>query len=118
MKWDSYNAFLDMQGRDIGLAPQLKHPFNSARSYTKFFDITRCGAAGIYSSSSACAEVINDGVDGLILDMDEESWVDAILKLAGDSELRMQIIENAEKNLGVLSAKASVNNQKIISVDS
>lgn len=118
MQWDSYNAFLDMRSRNIGLVPQLKLPFNSARSYTKFFDITRCGAAGIYSSSSACAEVIDDGMDGLILDMDEESWVEVILKLAGNAELRKRIIENAEKKLEKLSAKACANNQKIIDVDS
>ena len=118
MKWDSYTAFLDMRSRNIGLVPQLEHPFNSARSYTKFFDITRSGAAGIYSSSSACAEVIDDGIDGLILDMDEESWADTILKLAGDTELRKRIINNAEKKIEKLSEKACANNQKIIDVDS
>lgn len=117
MKWPNYNAFLETAMWDIGLVPILDVPFNLARSYTKFFDITRCGAAGIYSSSSSCSEIIEDGVDGLILGMDEEHWVDAILRLAGDGELRKRMIENAGIKLDKLSAEASANNQKIIELD-
>lgn len=106
MSWQAYQAFLAAPGRHIGLAPQLDQPFNRARSYTKFFDITRGGAAGIYAPHSACAAVINDGVDGLIVDMQPESWVDAILGLARDEVLREVIVRNAATKLVALAEDA------------
>jgi hypothetical protein len=96
MSWVSYQHFLYLQGRHIGLAPLVDLPFNRGRSYTKFFDFTRCGAVGIYSSSSACADVVSHEMDGLIVELDQEAWVEAILKLAQDEPLRQRLLHNAE----------------------
>lgn len=100
MKWAAYLQFLAMQGRHIGLAPLLEHPFNQARSYTKFFDITRCGAVGIYSPDSVYTEVVSHGREGLIVKLDQALWVESILKLARDEPLRQDMLRNA----GVKSA--------------
>jgi len=96
MKWPAYQAFLAMSGRHIGLAPLIDTPFNHARSCTKFFDVTRCGAVGIYSSGSACAEFVTHGVDGLLLPLDQQVWVEGILNLARDEPLRQNLLRNAE----------------------
>jgi hypothetical protein len=97
MKWPAYQAFLTMPGRHIGLAPLLDLPFNRARSHTKFFDITRSGAVGIYADNSACASVVRHGVDGLVLAMDDpESWVQAIVQLAQDEPQRQRLLSNAQ----------------------
>lgn len=106
MKWPSYQAFLSMPGRHVGLAPQQDSPFNRARSYTKFFDITRCGAVGIYSPESACAEVVRNGVDGLVAGLDQEAWVEAILNLTGDEPLRRILLRNAEAKMLGLAEQA------------
>lgn len=106
MSWPAYQSFLAAPGRHVGLAPQLDLPFNRARSYTKFFDITRGGAAGIYAPGSACAEVIEDGTDGLIAEMRPERWVDAILRLTGDDALRERIVHKAETKMAALAAAA------------
>jgi hypothetical protein len=106
MKWPSYQAFLSMPGRHVGLAPQQDSPFNRARSYTKFFDITRCGAVGIYSSESACAEVVRNGVDGLVAGPDQKAWVEAILNLTGDESLRRTLLRNAEAKMIELAESA------------
>jgi hypothetical protein len=106
MKWPSYQAFLSMPGRHVGLAPQQDSLFNRARSYTKFFDITRCGAAGIYSEESACAEVVRNGVDGLVLGPDQEAWVQAIVNLGRDESLRKTLLQNAEARMLELAASA------------
>jgi hypothetical protein len=96
MNWVSYQHYLYLQGRHIGLAPLIDLPFNRGRSYTKFFDFTRCGAVGIYSPNSAYAEVIRHGMDGLVVELEQEAWVEAILSLAQDEPLRQRLLHNAE----------------------
>ncbi|MGH8640787.1 MAG: hypothetical protein ACRET6_03690 [Burkholderiales bacterium] len=106
MKWPAYQAFLSMPGRLVGLAPLMNGPFNRARSYTKFFDITRCGAVGVYSPNSACADVVSHGVEGLVVALDQEAWVEAILNLVRDEPIRQNLLRNAEARLGELAGKA------------
>ncbi|OGS99279.1 MAG: hypothetical protein A3F73_06555 [Gallionellales bacterium RIFCSPLOWO2_12_FULL_59_22] len=106
MKWPAYRAFLDMPWRHVGLVPLLDMPFNRARSYTKFFDITRCGAVGIYAPDSACADVIRHGVDGLVVAQEPEAWVEAILHLAQDEPQRSAMFGNAEKKMTGLADRA------------
>ena len=96
MKWPAYQAFLAMPGRHIGLAPLLDLPFNQARACTKFFDITRCGAVGIYSPGGACGEVVRHGSEGLVIPLEQTAWTEAILRLAGDSGLRQKLLLNAQ----------------------
>ena len=109
MQWTSYQSFLSMHPRHIGLNPLLNAPFNKARSYTKFFDITRSGATGIFSSNSACAEIIDHEKDGLVLDLEQETWANAIIKLATNEALRQLLLTNAETKLKILSERAQKN---------
>lgn len=106
MKWPAYQAFLAMPGRHIGLAPLLDVPFNRARSCTKFFDITRCGAVGIYSPGNACAEVVSHGQDGLIVALEQNAWLEAVLHLARNPSLRQTLLDNAEDKLADLADRA------------
>ena len=99
MKWSAYQAFMDLQGRHIGLAPLLDLPFNRARSCTKFFDITRCGAVGLYSAEGACAQVVTQGVNGLLLPLQPQPWIDAILALAADEPKRLEMLRKAQDSL-------------------
>lgn len=106
MTWTAYQAFVTMPGRHVGLAPLLDSAFNRARSYTKFFDITRGGAVGIYSTKSACAEVVRHGVDGLVVEIDEGAWVEAILSLVRDEPFRRGLLRNATARLNELADTA------------
>lgn len=106
MTWSAYQAFVATPGRHVGLAPLLGSPFNRARSYTKFFDITRCGAVGIYSTGSACAEVVRDGTDGLVVALNEEAWVKAILMLAEDEAVRRSLLQGAKARVDELARRA------------
>ncbi|MCC2673608.1 MAG: hypothetical protein K0R58_555 [Ramlibacter sp.] len=99
MKWPAYEAFLDQPGRHIGLAPLLELPFNRARSCTKFFDITRAGAAGIYAAAGACGGFVRPGIDGLVLPMRPNAWAEAILQLARDEPARQALAIAARERL-------------------
>ncbi|MDO9106923.1 MAG: glycosyltransferase family 1 protein [Methylovulum sp.] len=106
MRWPNYQAFVAMQTYHVGLNPLQDIPFNRARSYTKFFDITRCKAVGIYSPGSACAEIICDQHDGLVVELEREAWIAAILKLAQDEQLRQTLLANAETKMRDLTKLA------------
>ncbi|NOX75779.1 MAG: glycosyltransferase family 4 protein [Gammaproteobacteria bacterium] len=106
MKWPAYQAFLAMPGRHIGLVPLHDLPFNRARSYTKFLDITRCGAAGIYSPGSTSAEMVSHQCEGLVIPLEQKCWIEAIVRLAGDESLRRTLAANAGKKLPELAERA------------
>lgn len=103
MNWPAYQAFLKAGRRDIGLAPQLDSPFNRARSYTKFFDITQSGAVGIFSPGSANADVVAHEREGLVIELEPRRWADAILRLAADEPLRRVLLENARLKVDALA---------------
>lgn len=95
MKWPAYRALLGRPGRTIGLAPLLEGPFNAARSCTKFFDITRAGAVGIYADHPVYRPVVRHMQNGLLLPMDQQAWVDAILRLNTSEEERRAMLYHA-----------------------
>lgn len=95
MSWLTYKSLLCQSGRTIGLAPLLDEPFNHARSYTKFFDITQAGAVGVFAKESQYAEVVQDQQNGRLVAMDKSAWVAAILELARSPEKRTAMYQNA-----------------------
>lgn len=99
MSWPAYRHFIQQPGRHIGLVPLVKNSFNAARSHTKFFDITTAGAIGIYARESECGRFVNHDVDGLVLPMKPELWVEKILELSEDAPRRTQMIEMAKKRV-------------------
>lgn len=103
MKWLAYQAFLAQPGRAIGLAPLLDLPFNQARSYTKFFDITQAGAIGVYARNPIFSEVVEEGHNGVLVDMDPQQWISAIKALVADESKRKTMHANA---LGTLAGLA------------
>ena len=105
MSWDAYKHWICAFERSIGLAPLLDSPFNKARSYTKFFDITRAGAVGIYSEGEPYSVVVSDGVDGFLLPANKQRWVDKILLLADDAAQRAKVLAAAEQKVGCILSK-------------
>ncbi|MBM7455576.1 hypothetical protein HNR62_001448 [Oceanisphaera litoralis] len=95
MPWPAYQALLSRPGRTIGLAPLLDSPFNQARSATKFFDITQAGAVGIYADHPVYRSVIQHQYNGLLLPMDQQAWIDAILRLSKQDPSRQNMLKNA-----------------------
>lgn len=95
MSWESYRALISRPGRSIGLAPLMPSRFNMARSATKFFDITHAGAVGIFADDPVYRSIVTHGDNGLLLNMDQQSWVDAILQLHNDEPGRLKILNQA-----------------------
>lgn len=95
MPWTAYQAELTGSGRAVGLAPLGSSPFNDARATTKYFDITRAGAVGIYADRGACAEFVRHGEDGLLVGNDVDAWAEAIAELVRDPERLRSMAANA-----------------------
>ncbi|HEY0295107.1 MAG TPA: hypothetical protein VGC69_07210 [Bordetella sp.] len=85
MGWPSYLNHCRTLAGHIGLAPLLDTPFNAGRAHVKAFDISRCGAMGVYSAQGPYGQVIRDGENGLLLDNLPELWVEAITSLVNDT---------------------------------
>jgi glycosyltransferase involved in cell wall biosynthesis len=95
MSWPDFLAYTSSLRYDVGLAPLLDSPFNRCRSYVKFYDITRAGGVGVYSSSSVFDEIVRDGANGILADDSPRSWIEAICGLCRDSALRRTLFEGA-----------------------
>jgi hypothetical protein len=81
----------------------LDHPFNASRSHTKFFDITRAGAVGIYAKPGPWEHLITHEVNGMLCPMEPQTWVNAILKLADAPAIRQALVQNAKEKITFLS---------------
>ncbi len=79
----------------VGLIPLDDSEFSSCKSPIKFFDYTLAGMPVICSDVPPYSDVIMNGETGFLVTNDTDSWVEAILKLAGSTELRNQINQNA-----------------------
>jgi hypothetical protein len=106
MRWPAYQAFLSTQTRHVGLNPLRDVPFNRARSYTKFFDITRCDAVGIYTPNSTCSTVVQHQQEGLVVELEQDAWISAILMLVQDEALRQRLLRNAQAKTRELAEQA------------
>lgn len=101
MRWENYLAYTAGRPADIGLAPLLPGVFNAGRGPVKFVDYTRQGALGLYSAVPPYAGFVRDGVDGVLLQGEPLSWVEAVVRWAGDAAGRAAIVAAARRRLGV-----------------
>jgi hypothetical protein len=111
MRWQTYQAQLDRPGRSIGLAPLLDTSFNRARSHTKFYDITQAGAAGIYAEGPVYEGIVQHDKNGLVLQMEPDKWVQAIIALYENPTRVSDLVANASVLLTSLKSDEVVHDQ-------
>jgi len=95
MAWPDYQVYLSSVRYQVGLAPLLDTPYNRARSHTKLYQITRAGAAGIYSDGIPYSAKIIDGETGVLCKNHRYLWVRSIVALLRDSLRQKMIHDNA-----------------------
>ncbi len=97
LDWETF--FLDtLIGKvDVVLNPIFKSNFNNFRSPTKFFDITRLEAVGIYSNLKPFRDFINHNHDGILLDNNIDAWIEKISFILDNSDVREKLFLNALK---------------------
>ena len=96
MRWESFYEFSKLNYRTVGLAPLFDGEFNRGRSWIKFYDITRSGAVGIFSTHAYYSHYIQDFRAGYVLPMNIDLWVEAIEELIKNEKKREELFENAK----------------------
>ena len=96
MTWADYRAYAGTIRYQVGLAPCFDTPFNRARSHSKIFDITRLGAAGVYSDVTPYTQNVIHGQTGLLCENKIEKWIAALVLLLNDRDLRKSLYEQAK----------------------
>lgn len=89
MSWVDYLQYCDSANLAVSLAPMLKGRFNDARSYTKAFDIARCGAIGVFSMSEPY-HALQAGSGASVLQNNQAQWVKEIVSLLQDDAMRLE----------------------------
>jgi hypothetical protein len=84
--WPEFRSYTAEAGADIALVPLLPDPINRSRAPTKRIDVARLGAAGLFSEASCFSDGASAGE--IFLPHVQAAWVDAILRLADNAELR------------------------------
>ena len=97
--WETF--YIDTLKRkvDIVVNPIISSKFNSFRSPTKFFDITRLGAVGLYSNLEPFNKFINNNHDGILLKNNIEDWSKEIFYLLDNKKERKRLFSNALKKI-------------------
>ena len=102
LDWETFYLDTLVGNVDIVLNPIFNSNFNNFRSPTKFFDITRLQAVGIYSNLKPFSDFIHDNHDGILLDNNVNDWTEKISYLLDNSDVRERLLVNALKRSGKL----------------
>ena len=99
LDWETFFFDTNIGMVDIVLNPIFDSNFNNFRSPTKFFDITRLQAVGIYSNREPFRNFINNNHDGILLDNNIDDWFEKISFLLDNSDVRERLYFNALQRL-------------------
>ncbi|MDL2191268.1 glycosyltransferase [Cobetia sp. LC6] len=95
LPWKAFQYYQATRRIQIGLAPLLETPFNRGKSWIKFLDISAMGGVGIYSRRAPYTEIVEHGVDGLLVEDDPADWQVALERLLGDRKATEAMAERA-----------------------
>lgn len=91
MEWPDFLEYTSTVRHCVGLAPLLPSPFNERRTHVKFYDITRCGAVGVYSDVPVFRPIVRQGHNGILAGADKAAWIEAIRALMADPRARQEM---------------------------
>lgn len=104
----------DLQTCDIGVVPVADSPWNRWKSFFKVVQYMAVGLPVVAQRMGSNAEVIEDGVNGFVVESEDE-WYDRLRTLADDPSLRVRMGE-AARATAVESYSAEVQVPRVASV--
>jgi len=100
---EEYSKFWGWMNRnihwDMAIAPLIKNEFTKCKSDIKFLDYAALGAPAICTKFAPYERSVIHKKNGLIVENDTESWIDAMEALINDQELRAKLRRNAQEYL-------------------
>lgn len=97
--WDKVREVEQLHKIDIGLYPVFDEPWSYGKSGLKALQYMSNGIPLIASKTIVNQRIIENHIDGILVENDEKSWTNAIIKLINDKELRQKLSENARKKI-------------------
>jgi glycosyltransferase involved in cell wall biosynthesis len=99
--YDAYEKFVPWfrqiaQKCDMAIAPLVDNEFNQFKSPLKFLQYSAVGLPAIYSNCTPYREVVIHGVNGILTNNDQKSWIEAISKCIGDRNKLSEIAKQAK----------------------
>ena len=101
VSWFDHKKILGENKYQIGIVPLGGYEdkesllFNSCKSPIKYLEYSCMKIAGIYSKSPIYEKVITNFENGILVDNDRTSWLEALELLTNNHSLRNKIIENS-----------------------
>lgn len=109
----SYERYLEILSEaDIAIAPLEPILFNDAKSNIKYLEASILKIASVCSPRQAFREAIQDHQNGFLANTTEE-WVEKLLLLARNAELRKSMGEQAYENVIVQYAPESITARQV-----
>ncbi len=94
IQWSPQSEISAFRDSGIGLVPLLEHPWNQWKFFLKTIQYMAAGLAVVAQRIGSNAEVIQDGVNGFLVDTPEE-WSERLSQLVEDAALRRRVGEAA-----------------------
>lgn len=97
--YGDYISVMEKIDWDIGVAPLPQSDFHACKYYNKFLEYGAIGAAGIYSNVDPYKQIINNKMNGLLVENTDKSWITALSTLIENETLRLEIASAARMQL-------------------
>ena len=97
MSYHMFKSFSAGQANCIGLIPLDDSRFSSCKSAIKFFDYSLAGVPSICSAVPPYADVIENGINGILSANTTQDWIHHIEALVSDAQLRHRMSRQARK---------------------
>ncbi|MCU0485450.1 MAG: glycosyltransferase [Anaerolineales bacterium] len=97
-KYVDFARYFQTQCADIFVAPLLDNVFNHCKSPIKFLEYSALGVAGVYSRITPYEQIIQHGENGFLASTQNE-WLEYLIRLVEDEQLRMLLAANAQTTL-------------------
>lgn len=99
MPLEEYNSFMKREDFDIGFAPLDETSFSSRKYFNKYLEYSKLGIFGMYSNCLPYTLVVQNGVNGEMVDNTEKCWIDAFERVVNDPGYRSTCIKTAQMHL-------------------
>ena len=103
MTWHQFFSLQKSRRFHIGLAPLMETSFNRGKSWNKLLDITAFGAVGVFSDRAPYKDIVRDGLNGLLVDDDSQSWEESLRRLLAYPADTLQMARAAQQTVKSLA---------------
>ena len=99
MPMDEYRQRIKDGNYDIGLSPLVTTEFTKCKYFNKFIEYSIAGIVGVYSNTEPYTFIVQDGVNGFLVDDNPDAWFESLCRVIDDAQLRDRCICEAQRLL-------------------